>query len=143
MGKKKIRVRRVVLDANVLVSALLFTGSLSEIVELWKKGKIISVFSEETFKEFTGVLAYPKFSLAQNEIRTLIEEEIVPCFEFIKTTTTVSNVCPDPDDDKFLSCALSASADFIVSGDKALQEVGQYRKIKIITPHKLLQLFKK
>jgi putative PIN family toxin of toxin-antitoxin system len=143
MGQKTVKPRKVVLDTNVLVSALLFSGSLSELVDLWKHGKILPVFSDDTLREFTKTLAYPKFSLARTEIRKLIDEEIVPYFEFTDVTTVINDVCPDPDDDKFLSCALSASAEFIVSGDKALQKIGQFRKIKIITPHRLLQILKR
>lgn len=81
--------------------------------------------------------------MTEDEIRKFIEEEIVPYFELISTTVIVKNVCQDPNDDKFLSCALSGSADFIVSGDKDLCEVKQYKNIKIITPQRLLQFFKK
>ena len=49
MGKKQEKVKRVVLDTNVLISALLFRGELSKIVGLWQKGKIIPVISKETF----------------------------------------------------------------------------------------------
>lgn len=143
MGKKKIGVKKVVLDTNVIVSALLFKGKLSVIVNLWKEGRINPVLSKETFKELTKVLAYPKFSLPEDEIKKLIEEEIVPYFELLSSTVIVKNVCQDQNDDKFFSCALSASADFIVSGDKDLYEIKQYKNIKIITPQKLLQFFKK
>jgi len=142
MGKKKIGVKKVVLDTNVIVSALLFKGKLSVIVNLWKEGRINPVLSKETFKELIKVLAYPKFSLTKDEIKKLVEEEIVPYFELISSTTAVKNVCQDPDDDKFLSCALSASADFVVSGDKDLNKIKQYENIKIVTPQKLLQFFK-
>lgn len=141
MGKKKIGVKKVVLDTNVIVSALLFKGKLSVIVNLWKEGRINPVLSKETFKELIKVLAYPKFSLTKDEIRKLVEEEIVPYFELISSTTAVKNVCQDPDDDKFLSCALSASADFVVSGDKDLNKIKQYKNIKIVTPQKLFQFF--
>ena len=144
MVKKKIGVKKVVLDTNVIVSsALLFKGELSAIVNLWKEGEVFPVISNETFKELTKVFTYPKFSLTEDEIRKLIEEEIVPYFELISTARVVENVCQDPDDDKFLSCALSASADFIVSGDKDLTGIKQYKNIKIINPHNLLQLFEK
>lgn len=142
MGKKKIGVKKVVLDTNVIVSALLFKGKLSVIVNLWEEGRINPVLSKETFKELIKVLAYPKFSLTEDEIRKLVEEEIVPYFELISSTTAIKNVCQDPDDDKFLSCALSASADFVISGDKDLNKIKQYKNIKIVTPQKLLQFFK-
>jgi len=69
MGKGKKEVVRVVLDANILVSALLFKGELLKIVDLWKRGRITPVVSRETFHEFMRVLEYPKFSLTKTEIR--------------------------------------------------------------------------
>ena len=49
-------------------------------------------------------------------------------------------VCTDPDDDKFLACALAASAKVICSGDKALLKTSGYRGIKVLTPGQLLAL---
>ncbi len=68
MGKKPKKIIRVVLDTNVLISALLFKGELSRIVGLWQKGKIVPVISKETFSELKTVLEYPKFSLSGAEI---------------------------------------------------------------------------
>ena len=68
MGETPRKVRRVVLDTNVLVSALLFTGKLSKIVDLWQRGKMIPLISRETFGELRAVLEYPKFSLAPSEL---------------------------------------------------------------------------
>jgi putative PIN family toxin of toxin-antitoxin system len=68
VGKKQKKIVRVVLDTNVLISALLFKGELSKIVRLWQTGKIIPVVSKETFEELRTVLEYPKFSLSGAEI---------------------------------------------------------------------------
>ena len=132
MGKKQEKVKRVVLDTNVLVSALLFKGALSRFVELWRKGKMIPVISKETFEELTTVLQYPKFSLSKDEIKSVVEHEILPYFEIIEVIKAVKGVCRDPGDDKFISCALSASADCIVSGDKDFCDLRQYKTVKII-----------
>lgn len=142
MGKKKKKkIKRVVLDTNILVSALLFKGELSRIVDLWKKGKVIPVIYRETFDEFRDVLGYPKFSLSENEIKTIIEEEVLPFFEIVEITDKVKGVCRDPDDDKFLSCAVSASADFIVSGDKDLCNLSKYKSVRIINASDFLKMF--
>ena len=140
MGKKE-KTLKVVLDTNVLVSALLFKGELSRLVDLWKKGNIIPVFSRETFREFKTVLGYPKFSLTGQEIKMLIEEEVLPFFEIIEITDKIRGVCRDPDDDKFLACAVSASAEFIVSGDKDLLDMGKYKSVKIVSASELLRMF--
>ena len=139
MGKKeKIR---VVLDTNVLVSALLFKKETSKIVDLWKSKKIIPVVSIETFDEFRKVLGYPRFSLSKVEIHMIIYKEVLPFFEVVETKKDVKGVCKDPDDDKFLSCALSAKAKFIVSGDKDLHSLQMYKSVRIIYPSDLLDIF--
>jgi putative PIN family toxin of toxin-antitoxin system len=140
VGKKEKTVIRVVLDTNVLISSILFKGELASIVDLWKNGKIVPVVSRETFDEFRTVLEYPKFRLTKGEIKSIIEEEVLPFFEIVETAAEVSRVCKDRDDDKFIACALSASADIIVSGDKNLCDVGAYRTIKIIWASDLLKM---
>jgi uncharacterized protein len=140
VGKKEKPVAKVVLDTNVLISSILFKGELARIVDLWKKGKIVPVISRETFHEFRTVLEYPKFRLTKGEIKVIIEEEVLPFFEIVEITSEVSGICKDPDDDKFISCALSASADFIVRGDRDLCDVGTHRSIRIIKASHLLEM---
>jgi putative PIN family toxin of toxin-antitoxin system len=140
MGKKK-KVKKVVLDTNILVSALLFSGELSKIIALWEKGHITPVISRETFEEFKKVLAYPKFSLSGQEIMAIIEEHILPFFEVVEITSRVRDVCRDTDDEKFISCAITAGADFIVSGDKDLCNVRSYESVDIIAAADLIKMF--
>ena len=142
MGKKEKQVKRVVLDTNVLISALLFRGRLPKIVGLWQKGKIIPVISKETFSELMTVLEYPKFSLTQEETDSIIKYEILPYFEIVEVVKDVKGICRDPEDDKFISCAISASADYIVSGDKDLIDLKQYKSIKIIKASEFLEMYK-
>ena len=141
MGKKQKEVRRVVLDTNVLISALLFNGHLSKIVLLWQKGRVTPIISKETFEELRNVLDYPKFSLSQEEINSIIENEILPYFEIAEITENLKGVCRDPGDDKFISCALSASASYILSGDKDLSDLKRYKSVKIIKASDFLKMF--
>jgi len=140
MGQKPKKVRRVVLDTNVLVSALLFTGGLSKIAALWQKGEFIPLVSRETFDELKAVLEYPNFSLSPEEVQTIIEDEILPYFEVVEIRENVRGVCRDPGDDKFIACAVSASADFLVSGDKDLTDLKRYKTVKIIRPSEFLRM---
>jgi putative PIN family toxin of toxin-antitoxin system len=142
MGETPRKVRRVVLDTNVLVSALLFTGELSKIVELWQQGEVVPLISRETFDELRAVLGYPKFSLAPEEIQSIIENEILPYFEVVRIKENVRGVCRDPEDDKFLACALSGAAHFILSGDKHLTDLKSYKTIRIIKASEFLRRFK-
>lgn len=141
MGKKPKKIIRVVLDTNVLISALLFKGELSRIVGLWQTGKIVPVISKETFGELRTVLEYPKFSLFRAEIESLIEHEILPFFEVVNISRHVKGACRDPEDDKFISCALSANADYIVTGDKDLSDLRKYQSIKIIHALDFMKMF--
>jgi hypothetical protein len=134
VGKKKRNVIRVVLDTNVLVSGLLFPGGLGWIVAAWKAGAVVPVFSRGTFNEFGKVLAYPKFSLTVQEIQVLIEDEVLPYCEIVDIVEEIRGVCRDPADDPFLSCAVAAGADYIVSGDRDLLDLCSFRDIPIITP---------
>jgi putative PIN family toxin of toxin-antitoxin system len=100
---------------------------------------MMPVISKETFEELTRVLQYSKFSLSKDEIKSVIEHEILPYFEIIEVVKIVKGVCKDPEDDKFISCALSASADCIVSGDKDFCDLRQYKTVKIINPSDFLK----
>lgn len=141
MGKKPKKIRRVVLDTNVLISALVFKGDLSKIAVLWQKNKIIPLISKETFDEFRTVLEYPKFTLSSGEIKSIIKQEILPFFEVVNVSKRVKGVCRDPDDDKFISCAISANADCIVTGDKDLSDLKKYQSIKIIHASDFVKIF--
>lgn len=141
MGKENKEIKKIVLDTNILISALLFKGELSKIVDLWEKGKITPVISKETFEEFRDVLKYPKFSLTKDEVKTIVEEKILPFFEVIDISVNVNGICKDPGDDKFLSCAVSASADFIVTGDKDFGSLKRYKSTVIIKPSDFLRMF--
>jgi putative PIN family toxin of toxin-antitoxin system len=141
VGKKPKKIIRVVLDTNVLISALLFKGELSRIVGLWQKGKIIPVISKETFDELKTVLEYPKFSLSRAEIKSLIKHDILPFFEVVHVSKHVKGACRDPGDDKFISCAISASADWIVTGDKDLSDLKIYQSIRILHASDFIKMF--
>lgn len=61
---------------------------------------------------------------------------------FTKKTPDLAVVRVDPDDDKFIECAVELKAEFIITGDKALEDVGEYIGIKILLPHEFLDLVK-
>jgi len=71
------------LDTNTLVSAFLFSGTASRLVDLWQSGRITVLISKEILGEYLRVLAYPKFRLTEQEIRRLVEEELLPFIQLI------------------------------------------------------------
>ncbi len=130
---------RVVLDTNVIISALLFTGRTSDLTPLWQAGEITPLVSREILDEYIQVLAYPKFHLTENEIRSLIEEEVLPYVQVVKPRKRLNVVRRDPSDDKFIECAVAGKSLVIVSGDKDLLSLETYRNISIMTPVQFLE----
>ena len=131
---------RVVLDTNVLVSALLLKGRLNKLVDLWKTGVMNPVLSRETFSELIAVLGYPKFNLSDSEIKMVIEDEILPFFVVAEMKEEVSGICRDPHDDMFLAVACNARASLIVTGDKDLLELKKFKSVKIVTAREYLDM---
>ena len=131
----------IVLDTNVLISALLFGGIPGQLIELWKKGTITPLITEEIMAEYLRVLAYPKFKLSEEEIHYIIHQEILPFFRVIKSKPSPPVINKDPDDDKFIQCAIAGKAKIIVTGDSHLLAQKSYKEIKIMTPSQFLEIF--
>lgn len=130
---------RGVLDTNTLISALLFSGTASRLVPLWQSRRITVLVSKEILQEYLRVLAYPKFQLGDHEIRALVEEELLPFAETIRVRRRLAVVRRDPEDDKFLECAVAGRAEYLVTGDRDLRELGSYRGITILTVGEFLE----
>ena len=135
----KIKVIRVVVDTNVVVSALLFGGVPGELISLWKSGNLKPLASPEIIDEYIRVLAYPKFKLSEDEINFLLYFEILPFFEVIEVKQRSQIIISaDPSDDKFIQCAEKGKAGIIISGDRHLLSLKQYKKIKIMSAEQIL-----
>jgi predicted nucleic acid-binding protein len=93
-------------------------------------------------EEIFRVLAYPKFGLTENEILDLVEGELLPYVEPVIGTGKSSVSCPDPDDEKFLSCAERAKADALVSGDAHLLRLKRFWGCPILTMEIFLKRLK-
>ena len=129
---------RVVLDTNAVVSALLFSGVSSKLVSLWQNGLITPLLSRAILDEYLRVLSYPKFELSEEEIKELIQEEILPFAEVVRPKRRLRVVRRDPADNKFLECAVAGKAGVIISGDKDLLSLGRYRRVRIQSPAQFL-----
>jgi putative PIN family toxin of toxin-antitoxin system len=141
-GKKSTR---VVLDTNVLISALLFKKKLGIICNLIDEGKIIPCFTKTTFLELQTTLQHPKFKLLFKEasfspkqlIDAIKEKSIIHSDP--KRIPKVSRHFPD---NFILPSALSCSASFIVSGDKHLLSLKEFKEIPIFSPKQFLNKIK-
>jgi len=130
--------KRVVLDTNVVLSALLFTtGRLAWLRHGWQRGAIRPLACRETTTELLRVLAYPKFGLSRAEQNVLLAE-FLPSAEAVRLPRRRPAVppCRDPADEVFLVLTATAGADALVTGDKdllALRDVCP----AIVTPEEL------
>ena len=108
---------RAVIDTNVLVSALISPSGNEALVVLGvQEDLIVACFSEEILQEYAEVLSRPKFSFHHNEIVSLLHLLRRKGDELKIESLPTSLI--DLDDEKFVACAISASADFIVTGNK-------------------------
>lgn len=135
----KVKVRRVVTDTNVIVSAFLFSGTPGKLIPIWKSGRIQPLISREIIDEYLSVLAYPKFKLSEQEIEFIIYHEILPYFRIVRAKHGPVIIQDDPSDDKFIRCAETGNAQIIISGDHHLIALRSYGKLRILTPSEFLK----
>ncbi len=140
MGKKAevAGSRRVVLDTNVAVSALVFRqGRLTWLREAWQSGRIVPVVSAETLAELVRVLAYPKLRLTEEEAKSVLAHYMERAEAVVKVGTPRIPQCRDPDDKMFLRLAYAARVHALVTGDKDLLAVAGKSRIPILAPDAL------
>ncbi|MGH7277413.1 MAG: putative toxin-antitoxin system toxin component, PIN family, partial [Candidatus Rokuibacteriota bacterium] len=108
------------------------------LVPLWQSRRITVLISRQILEEYLRVLAYPKFRLTNQEIKALVEEELVPFVDTIRVRRRLALVRRDPEDDKFLECATAGRARYLVTGDRDLRELDSFRGITILTAGEFL-----
>ncbi|MBF0305212.1 MAG: putative toxin-antitoxin system toxin component, PIN family [Alphaproteobacteria bacterium] len=128
--------RRLVLDTNVLVSALLFRGgSTIWLREAWQAEAIIPLVSRNTASELLRVLSYPKFALDANAREDLLADYLPWCETVVvPVPPPVVPNCRDAFDQPFLELALAGGADALVTGDSDLLALAETFRVPIFTP---------
>ncbi len=129
---------RIVLDTNVFISSF-FGGNPRTIIDLWKDGRLTLCLSQDIFDEYIEVLR--RLGLDNTPELEELLKLFATGFHIVFTTRTPEiHVVADPDDDKFIACALALKAGCVVSGDKALVDVYLYQGIRIVTPREFLEI---
>ena len=131
---------KVVIDTNVFISSF-FGGTPREIINLWKDGHLILCLSQGIVEEYIKVL---------NRLGLKDTNEIVKLTKlfaegynsiFTATTPTLFVVEDDPDDNKFIECAVALDCKIIISGDKHLKKIKKYIDIEILSPKKFIDSY--
>lgn len=135
------RSERVVLDTNVVVSALRFTGgSLTRIRSAWHGGTIVPLASAATIAELIRALTYPKFALSELEQRELLGDYLPMC-EPVVIRGPLDHLprCRDAHDQMFLELADVGNAEWLVTGDRDLLALQGQMQYEIITAAEFVQ----
>ncbi len=131
---------KIVVDTNVLVSALISPNGVSAQL-LLHAGVFQLLTSEAILAELARVLHYDRIQRGYKLNEVLIQaylDTIRADSRVIEVVDPVQGVSVDPDDDKFLACAVAGQADCIVSGDPHLTGLVSYRGIPIVKPRRFL-----
>ena len=136
---------RVVPDTNIIISRYLTPhGRVARIVDLWEQNAFELIVSEVILSEYDRVLHYPrhrrKHRLTDGQLEE-IDEAFREFAEIVVPSETPAVVEDDPDDDHFLACTDSGSADCLVTGDPHLLKLGYYKGIPILSPADFLTRF--
>jgi len=124
---------KVVMDTNVFVSGVFFSGPPYQILQAWQSGEFELAVSQEILDEYQRVgeiLAKDRPTIDLKPILTFVIERA----KVYKPSKLKVPVCEDPDDDKFLACALASGSTVIISGDRHLLKVSNYQGIKVLKP---------
>jgi uncharacterized protein len=132
---------KVVIDTNVFVSSF-FGGNPRKIIDLWKHDRITLCLSKAILDEYIDVLC--RIGLKdESEL-----EELLSLFSrafnilFTIKTPGIQIIKNDPDDDKFIECAMALKADAVITGDREVLAVKEYAGIRILTPQQFLANYK-
>lgn len=137
---------RIVIDTNVLVSAFLSPhGAPAHVFQEYEHGSFDLLVSEPILTEYQQALTYPKVQahhqMSETEVARTIEEMKRGAI-VVTPKSTVALDISDKDDIKFFACAVAGAGEYIVSGDRLVQEVGAYRGVQVLSPSLFLTVLK-
>ena len=124
---------RVILDTNVFISGIFFSGPPSKILKAWADQKFHLVLSQQILDEYQRVSEDLSSKFPSIDIAPIIELITIHGL-FIDTHGYTLPVCEDPDDNKFIECAVASNCKIIISGDKHLSILSEFRGIAILNP---------
>ena len=139
LGKRS----KIVLDTNVVISAAIsLDGHPAKIFELLIREEVENFTTSEIANEIKAVFYRPRI----RKILSLVEIDFmitafVNSSTFIKTLVEIKVVKEDLDDNKFLECAVTANANYIISGDQHLLNIKEFQGIKIVSPAQFIKLY--
>ncbi len=131
---------RLVIDTNIFISSF-FGGIPREIINLWKDEEVILCLSQNIIEEYLEVLNRLglKNKKEISELTKLFAEGHSSIFT--SQTPNLNIVEDDPDDNKFIECAVALDSKIVISGDKHLKNIKKYVDIKIMSPREFIDYY--
>jgi putative PIN family toxin of toxin-antitoxin system len=135
---------RALLDTNILVSGLIGEyGQPKQLIDAWLEGRYTLVSSLYQAEELNHVLSYPRIArrlrLEETEL-DLVLAALLSEAEVTPGLLQLSGVTRDPKDDPLVACAVEGNADYLVSGDLDLLDLGEYEGIRIASPSRFARI---
>jgi uncharacterized protein len=136
---------RVVIDTNTVISGLLWGSYPRQIIDLVRTQEITVYTSSFLLQELSEVLSRPKFYQRRQTVLEETPESLVNNYRNLVKIVDIyygeKIVLNDPDEDQVLACAISANADYIISGDRDLLTLKLYQNIPIVTATEFMKIW--
>jgi putative PIN family toxin of toxin-antitoxin system len=134
---------RIVIDTNVLISAIFWTGKPKQLLNHARRQKITFVTSYQLLDELRQILIRQDkpFHLQDNEADRVVEA--LRGFAEVVESHSEITVCHDEMDNRVIACAIDGKAEYIITGDLHLLGLGSYKSVKIMTVADFLSHFER
>ena len=129
---------RIVLDTNVFISGIFFTGPPYQILKAWCDGKVQLLVSPSILDEYQRIGVELALQFRDVDLRPFWDLLTIQA-EIVLTSTLPQVIHDDPSDDKFLEAAVAGNASYIISGDKHLLKLSEFQGIQVLKPKDFVQ----
>ena len=129
----------IVIDTNVVISGTFFGGFPRRVLEAVVDRTFSAYATTEIVDEYSEVVQ-EMIDRKQGHLSAAVLNPFIHCLHLMEAVTSVE-VSRDPDDDKFIGCAIDSKSYYIVSGDKDLLVLQKYKDIEIITASEFCRRF--
>jgi putative PIN family toxin of toxin-antitoxin system len=133
---------RIVLDTNVFISGIFFTGPPFQILKAWRDGRVQLLVSPAILDEYQRIGAELALRFRDVDVRPFLDLLTIQA-EIVLAPALPSVIHDDPSDDKFIEAALAGKAPYIISGDKHLLKLSVFQGIHILKPRDFVQRYLK
>lgn len=133
---------RIVLDTNVFISGIFFTGPPYQILKAWRDGRFQLLVSPSILDEYQRIGAELALQFRDVDLKPFLDLLTVQA-EIVLAPTLPPVIRDDPSDDKFLEAAVAGNASYIISGDKHLLKLSELQGIQILKPRDFAQRYLK